>query len=68
MLFSLLFTHFDVKISIGVLYERYTKSSPNDSVIIQGLLGRMTGYDDNGLSICFTNVDTIGRYKKLNDI
>lgn len=50
---------------LGVLYERYTKSSPNDSVIIQGLLGRMTGYDDNGLSICFTNVDTIGRYKKL---
>lgn len=50
---------------LGVLYERYTKSISNDSVIIQGLLGRMTGYDDNRLSICFTNIDTIGRYKKL---
>ena len=50
---------------LGVLYERYIKSIPNDAVIIQGLLGRITGYDDNGLSICFTNVDTIGRYEKL---
>jgi hypothetical protein len=52
---------------LGVLYERYIKSVPNDAVIIQGLLGRMTGYDDNGLSICFTNVETIDRYKKLYD-
>ena len=52
---------------LGVLYERYIKSIPNDAVIIQGLLGRITGYDDNGLSICFTNVDTIGRYEKLYD-
>lgn len=51
---------------LGVLYERYT-SSVNDSVVIQGLAGRCTGYDDNGKSIIFTNTDTITRYKKLWD-
>lgn len=49
---------------LGVLYERYTKI-PNDSVIIQGLIGRMTGYDDNGISICFTNIESIEKYEKL---
>jgi hypothetical protein len=34
-------------------------------VIIQGLLGRLTGYDDNGVSVCFTNIPSIERYECL---
>ena len=49
---------------IGVVYERYTKN-PDDSVIIQGLLGRLTGYDYNGISICYTNMPSIEKYRKL---
>lgn len=49
---------------IGVLYDRISNRI-NDSVIIQGLAGRATGYDDNGVSIVFTNIDTIERYQKL---
>lgn len=51
---------------IGVVYERYT-DIVNDSVIIQGLLGRVTGYDDNGDSIVFTYPNTIDRYENLWD-
>jgi hypothetical protein len=51
---------------IGVVYERICKNV-NDSAIIQGLLGRVTGYKvPNDISI-FTNIDTINRYKKLWD-
>lgn len=53
-----------VKDNIGVCYERYTEKS-NDSTIIQGLVGRLTGYDDNNISVCFTNVDTVLRYEEL---
>lgn len=49
---------------LGILYERCT-SSPDDAVIIQGLLGRGTGYDDNGTSIYFTNISSIERYELL---
>ena len=49
---------------IGILYERYTKN-PDDGTIIQGLLGRDTGYNNNGKSIIYTNIDTIVRYEKL---
>lgn len=52
------------KTHIGVLYERQSLS-PGDSSIIQGLIGRMTGYCDNGLSVCFTNIDSIERYEQL---
>ncbi len=40
------------KTYLGIFYERYTKS-PNDSTIIQGGLGRLTGYDDNEFSLPF---------------
>jgi hypothetical protein len=56
-----------IKTHIGVVYERCTKGAPDDAVVIQGLLGRMTGYDDNGDSICFTNINSIERYKRLWD-
>ena len=50
---------------LGILYERYTKSEANDSIIIQGLLGRCTGYDDNGETIIFTNISSIIKYEEL---
>ncbi len=49
---------------IGVSYERYV-SNPNDSSIIQGC--RLTGYDDNGDSICYTNISSLENYIKLWD-
>jgi hypothetical protein len=53
------------KTYLGILYERYTNREPDDAAIIQGLLGRDTGYDNNSVSICYTNIDTIERYEKL---
>jgi len=49
---------------LGIVYERFTKS-PDDAVVIQGLIGRGTGYDDNGKSIYFTNINSIEKYEKL---
>lgn len=51
---------------IGILYDRYSKN-PDDATIIQGLVGRDTGYDNNGISICYTNIDSINRYEQLWD-
>ena len=39
-----------VKTHLEVCYERYAKHI-DDRVIIQGLLGRCAGYDDNGQNI-----------------
>ena len=49
---------------LGVVYERHSNLI-NDSVIIQGLLGRCTGYDDNGDLICYTNIESIEKYQLL---
>lgn len=49
---------------LGVLYDRYV-DNPDDATVIQGLIGRDTGYDNNGFSVCFTNIDSIERYEKL---
>jgi len=49
---------------IGILYDRYSKN-PDDTTINQGLVGRDTGYDNNGISICYTNIDSINRYEEL---
>ena len=49
---------------IGISYERYVPN-PNDSSIIQGSFGRLTGYDDNGDSICYTNIASIENYIQL---
>ena len=51
---------------IGISYERYV-DDPNDSSIIQGSFGRLTGYDDNKDSICYTNLDSLKNYEKLWD-
>lgn len=51
---------------LGVVYERYT-TQPDDAAIIQGLIGRGTGYDDNGRTIYFTNIKSIEKYQHLWD-
>lgn len=55
-----------IKKYIGIVYDRFSKNV-DDSSIIQGLVGRMTGYDDNGISRCYTQVECIERYEKLSD-
>ena len=52
------------KTYLGIFYERYT-NSPNDSTIIQGGLGRITGCDDNGFTLCYTNIETIHKYRRI---
>ena len=49
---------------IGISYERYVPN-PNDSSIIQGSFGRLTGYVDNKDSICYTNISSLENYIKL---
>jgi len=49
---------------IGVWYERCVNSF-NDDVAVQGLAGRATGYDDNGVSIIYTNIESMERYIDL---
>lgn len=49
---------------IGILYDRYSKN-PDDTTIIQGLVGRDTGHDNNGISICYTNINSIEKYEEL---
>jgi hypothetical protein len=49
---------------IGIWYERCVNKF-NDDIVIQGLLGRATGYDDNGDSIIYTNISSIERYEEL---
>lgn len=55
-----------IKSYLGIVYERYSVSC-DDAAIIQGLVGRLTGYDDNHFSICFTNIESIKKYEKLWD-
>jgi len=54
------------KTYLGIVYERWSKNI-NDSVIVQGLAGRLSGYDDNGFSICYTNIKSIIKYQCLAD-
>lgn len=48
---------------LGVLYERSTTS--DYSSIIQGLLGRNTGYDVNSDSIVYSDIKVIQKYSQL---
>lgn len=52
------------KNNVGILYERMPRK-PNNTVIIQGLLGRSTGYDDIGDSIIYTDIEAIHYHEKL---
>lgn len=50
---------------VGILYDRYTTRRADDSTIIQGLIGRDTGYNNNGDSMHYTNIESIEKYDKL---
>lgn len=52
------------KTYIGVLHDRPVDNT-HDDVIIQGLTGRITGYDTNQDSITFTNLNSIHKYEEL---
>lgn len=54
------------KLHIGIWYERRAVQMMDD-VVVQGLLGRATGYDDNGDSIIFSDMDSVDRYLDLFD-
>lgn len=63
-----------VKTHLGILYERIielgfgektTYKCNSNSVIIQSLIGRCTGYDDTGEFIVYTDIQSIYRYEKL---
>lgn len=47
---------------LGVLYERITRK-PVMNTILQGLVGRLTGYHDNTDSVVFSNVKLVDLYK-----
>lgn len=52
-----------VKDHLGVLYERIT-DKPQMDTILQGLVGRLTGYHNNKNSVVFSNPDLVKEYKK----
>jgi hypothetical protein len=47
---------------LGVLYERITEK-PQMDTIIQGLVGRLTGYHQNKNSVVFSNKELVQEYK-----
>ena len=47
---------------LGILYERYTKK-PNMDTILQGLVGRLTGYHKNMDAVVFSNPRLVAEYK-----
>ena len=61
-------TH-NVKHNIGVVVERKRngdKNKQNDSLTIQGLLGRLCGYEEHNC-ICYTNLKSVEKYDELFD-
>lgn len=54
----------EFKKHIGILYERYCKV-PDSSSVIQGLLGRNTGYDVPEHTIVFTKISAVKQYINL---
>jgi len=51
-----------VKDHLGVLYERIT-DKPQMETILQGLVGRLTGYHNNKNSVVFSNPQLVKDYK-----
>jgi hypothetical protein len=56
-----------VKDHLGVLYERIT-DKPQMDTILQGLVGRLTGYHKNKNSVVFSNIELVKEYKRLWDL
>ena len=54
------------KTYIGILYERCVANF-NDSAVIQGLAGRLTGYKSSN-AICFSNIKSVNKYNALWNI
>lgn len=52
---------------LGVLYERITEK-PQMDTILQGLVGRLTGYHKNKNSVVFSNIELVKEYKRLWDL
>jgi hypothetical protein len=48
---------------LGVLYERFT-TQPKMDTIMQGLVGRLTGYHTNHDAVVFSNPDLVREYQK----
>jgi len=53
------------KTYVGICYERKAKKHLDYSVIIQGLIGRCSGYNDTGNTIIYTSIEAILAYEKL---
>jgi hypothetical protein len=49
---------------LGVLYERLTKK-PVMNTILQGLVGRLTGYHSNKDAVVFSNPDLVLKYHEM---
>jgi hypothetical protein len=47
---------------LGILYERYTKK-PKMDTILQGLVGRLTGYHKNHDAVVFSNPTLVRNYR-----
>lgn len=51
---------------LGILYERYTKK-PKMDTILQGLVGRLTGYHKNHDAVVFSNPKLVQHYREQWD-
>ena len=49
---------------LGIGYGRKAQKN-NNSADIQGLLGRFNGYNDNGVSIVYTNLESVTNYERF---
>ena len=56
-----------VKKYISVVYERIPNSRVNDDALNEGLVGRMTGYDDNGRAIMYGCLDSCKKLLKIEE-
>jgi hypothetical protein len=52
---------------LGIVYERIPMKDVIDSTIVQGLAGRVTGYDITDDIYCFTHIVSIQNYRILWD-
>jgi len=53
-----------IKEHINIVYERCSNII-DDSIMNQGLAARLTGYDYNGKTICFLNLESIDNQERL---
>lgn len=56
-----------VKTYLGILYDRPIYNRIDDSITIQGLLGRATGYYDQGQIVVYCHIQSILNYIPLSE-